>query len=64
MRKTVTIKISPEGVTSYETKGYKGQACKEVQQAMLQVGTISCEMPTAEAATPAAMPAYNELQRQ
>ena len=62
--KTVKIRIAADGnIEKYETAGYTGNQCREVQEIMLGVGNVSCDMPTAEAARPASLPAYNELHR-
>lgn len=59
--KQVKIKISKTGSVEYVTEGYVGNDCKEVQNVMLHVGSMSCERPTDEAFKSQETPAYNEL---
>lgn len=59
----VKVKIDKNGKVDYETTGYVGGACKEVQVQMLKVGGVSGEKITAEGCQNE-MPAYNELTQQ
>jgi hypothetical protein len=59
--KTVTIKVDAKGKVVYESKGYVGTECKEVQKVMLGIGQVSDVKDTADAYKSNERPAYNEL---
>lgn len=59
--KQVKIIIDKHGNEKYETVGYTGGECKEVQIAMIKVGGLSGEVATGEACKTNDLPAYNEL---
>lgn len=59
--KQVKIKISAEGEVKFETVGYQGGECKEVDLAMIQVGSIHNSQTTAEGCLPSTTPVYNDI---
>lgn len=61
MAKKVKINISPEGKVKFETVGYQGAECKEVDLAMIQVGSIQNSQVTSEGCQPSTTPVYNDI---
>lgn len=59
--KQVKIKIAKDGSVKYESSGYTGGECKEVQKVFLGLGPVSDIQSTPEASKSADMPAWNEL---